>query len=341
MAIAERFQCGPPPCSGPTLQSGSRSLTHREGGSLVLEVHRTPGLGNSRCNRQNGRLDLRLHERSHKGRQLTADEAAAAFKQLSGDSHASLASALIRSSESARALPLNHLRDSLQSENTQDGRPCDEALRTNGGYSQRFSCQRNIWAEVIGNWQSQDGDGNAPSYKQRVGGVQAGGDIRVGDGLDEASILGPVQNAMQFNKVRELVEDAKVHGGRILIGGEAPGGDGYFYPITLVADVDNGVRLVDEEQFGPVLPIIRYRDLDEVIRRANDNPAGLGGSVWSGDPEKARAVALQLECGSVWINKHGAIQPNAPFGGVKQSGIGVEFGVDGLKEFTTIQTVLS
>ncbi len=165
--------------------------------------------------------------------------------------------------------------------------------------------------------------------------------IRVGDGLDEASILGPVQNAMQFNKVRELVEDAKVHGGRILIGGEAPGGDGYFYPITLVADVDNGVRLVDEEQFGPVLPIIRYRDLDEVIRRANDNPAGLGGSVWSGDPEKARAVALQLECGSVWINKHGAIQPNAPFGGVKQSGIGVEFGVDGLKEFTTIQTVLS
>ncbi len=121
---------------------------------------------------------------------LTADEAAAAFKQLSGDSHASLASALIRSSESARALPLNHLRDSLQSENTQDGRPCDEALRTNGGYSQRFSCQRNIWAEVIGNWQSQDGDGNAPSYKQRVGGVQAGGDIRVGDGWRVGMALG-------------------------------------------------------------------------------------------------------------------------------------------------------
>ena len=165
--------------------------------------------------------------------------------------------------------------------------------------------------------------------------------IPVGDGLDEKSILGPVQNAMQFDKVRELVEDAKANGGRILIGGEAPAGEGYFYPITLVADVDNGVRLVDEEQFGPVLPIIRYSDLDEVIKRANDNPAGLGGSVWSGDPEKARAVALQLECGSVWINKHGAIQPNAPFGGVKQSGIGVEFGVDGLKEFTTIQTVLS
>ncbi len=130
-------------------------------------------------------------------------------------------------------------------------------------------------------------------------------------------------------------------GARIPIGGEAAEGPGYFYPITLVADIDNGTRLVDEEQFGPVLPIIRYSDIDEVIRRANDNPSGLGGSVWSSDVEKARAVALQLECGSVWINKHGAIQPNAPFGGVKQSGIGVEFGTDGLKEFTTIQTVLS
>ena len=165
--------------------------------------------------------------------------------------------------------------------------------------------------------------------------------IPVGDGMDEGSVLGPVQNAAQFNKVRELVEDARARGGRVLIGGEPTGGTGYFYPITLVADVDHGVRLVDEEQFGPVLPIIRYSDIDEVIRRANDNPFGLGGSVWSADPQKARHYALQLECGSVWINKHGAIQPNAPFGGVKQSGIGVEFGTDGLKEFTVTQTVLS
>lgn len=165
--------------------------------------------------------------------------------------------------------------------------------------------------------------------------------IPVGDGLDETSVLGPVQNAVQFNKIRELVDDAKARGGRILIGGTPSEGPGYFYPITIVADVDHGSRLVDEEQFGPVLPIIRYSDIDEVIKRANDNPAGLGGSVWSADPERARHYALQLECGSVWINKHGAIQPNAPFGGVKQSGIGVEFGTDGLKEFTTIQTVLS
>ncbi|WP_448955587.1 aldehyde dehydrogenase family protein [Labrys neptuniae] len=171
--------------------------------------------------------------------------------------------------------------------------------------------------------------------------VDYAGQIPIGDGLDEGSILGPVQNAMQFAKVRELVEDARAQGGRILTGGEPMPGPGYFYPITLVADLDNGTRLVDEEQFGPVLPIIRYSDIDEAIAKANDNPAGLGGSVWSSDPEKAKHYAKQLECGSVWINKHGAIQPNAPFGGVKQSGIGVEFGVEGLKEFTVSQTVLS
>ncbi|SCB14369.1 aldehyde dehydrogenase family protein [Rhizobium multihospitium] len=165
--------------------------------------------------------------------------------------------------------------------------------------------------------------------------------IVVGDGLDNTSILGPVQNEMQFNKVRELVEDARANGGRILTGGAPMDRPGYFYPITLVADVDHGVRLVDEEQFGPALPIIRYSDIDEVVARANQNPAGLGGSVWSSDVEKAKRYAMQLECGSVWINKHGTIQPNAPFGGVKQSGIGVEFGAEGLKEFTTIQTVLS
>ncbi|ARQ14455.1 aldehyde dehydrogenase (NAD(+)) protein (plasmid) [Rhizobium etli] len=165
--------------------------------------------------------------------------------------------------------------------------------------------------------------------------------IVIGDGLDEASILGPVQNEIQFNKVRELVEDARAHGGRILTGGAPMDRPGYFYPITLVADVDHGVRLVDEEQFGPALPIIRYSDIDEVLARANQNPAGLGGSVWSADAGKAKRYAVQLECGSVWINKHGTIQPNAPFGGVKQSGLGVEFGTEGLKEFTTIQTVLS
>jgi acyl-CoA reductase-like NAD-dependent aldehyde dehydrogenase len=163
--------------------------------------------------------------------------------------------------------------------------------------------------------------------------------VVVGDGLAEASVLGPVQNRRQYDIVSSFVEEARGKGGRVLLGGNPQDGNGYFYPVTLVADVDHGCRLVDEEQFGPALPIIRYYDVAEVIAKANDNASGLGGSVWGSNQDGAREVASQLECGSVWINKHGAIQPNAPFGGVKQSGIGVEFGVDGLKEFTTVQTV--
>lgn len=163
--------------------------------------------------------------------------------------------------------------------------------------------------------------------------------IPVGDGLDPGSVLGPVQNRTQLDIVSAYVEDARARGGRVLLGGKATGGTGHFYPVTLVADVDHGCKLVDMEQFGPALPIIRYATVEEAIAKANDSTCGLGGSVWGADLAQARAVASRLECGSVWINKHGVIQPNAPFGGVKQSGFGVEFGVEGLKEFTTIQTV--
>ena len=110
-------------------------------------------------------------------------------------------------------------------------------------------------------------------------------------------------------------------------------------PFTLVADVTDGMRIVDEEQFGPILPIIKYSDLDDAIRRANGLEVGLGGSVWSADADRAAAVASQLECGTAWVNSHGGIAPNVPFGGVKCSGIGVEFGEEGLQEYTTIQVV--
>ncbi|MBR0725592.1 aldehyde dehydrogenase family protein [Bradyrhizobium manausense] len=163
--------------------------------------------------------------------------------------------------------------------------------------------------------------------------------VVVGDGLSEGSILGPVQNRRQFEIVSAFVDEARSKGGRVLIGGNPAGGSGHFYPVTLVADVDHGCRLVDEEQFGPALPIIRYREVDEAVAKANASSMGLGGSVWGSDLEEAKRVVARIEAGSVWINKHGAIQPNAPFGGVKQSGFGVEFGVDGLKEFTTVQSV--
>jgi acyl-CoA reductase-like NAD-dependent aldehyde dehydrogenase len=164
--------------------------------------------------------------------------------------------------------------------------------------------------------------------------------VPVGDGLDEKNVLGPVQNSMQHGKVSRLVRAAKDAGGRVLLGGEEPD-DGLFFPLTLIADLDNGNPLVDEEQFGPALPIIRYSNLDDAIAKANDNPNGLGGSIWSKDVRKARDLALQLECGTAWVNKHGAVQPNAPFGGVKASGFGVEFGEEGLLENTNVQTVFS
>ncbi|MEW5420871.1 aldehyde dehydrogenase family protein [Amorphus sp. 3PC139-8] len=169
--------------------------------------------------------------------------------------------------------------------------------------------------------------------------VEIAGRMPMGNGLSEENVLGPLSNKMQFDKVAGLVDDAKRNGGKILLGGDPKGGAGYFYPITFVSNVADGTRLVDEEQFGPVLPIIRYSDVDQIVAIANQNPHGLGGSVWSSDSAAAKKIAQRLECGSVWVNKHGAIQPNAPFGGVKSSGIGVEFGPEGLKEYTTIQTV--
>jgi acyl-CoA reductase-like NAD-dependent aldehyde dehydrogenase len=169
--------------------------------------------------------------------------------------------------------------------------------------------------------------------------VDYAANVPVGNGLDENSVLGPIQNKMQYDKVVDLVEDAKRNGARVLCGGEAPGGDGFFYPVTIMADATDGMRIVDEEQFGPVLPIIRYTNLDDAIARANGLDVGLGGSAWSPDVDKAKAVAARLECGTAWVNSHGAIKPFAPFGGVKGSGIGVDFGKLGLEEYTSVQVV--
>lgn len=162
--------------------------------------------------------------------------------------------------------------------------------------------------------------------------------IPMGNGLDEASVLGPIQNKMQLQKVKELVDDAKDAGARILTGG-APTGKGYFYPVTLVAEAKDGMRIVDEEQFGPALPIIRYSNLDEAIAAANSLDFGLAASVWSSNPERARDVALRLEAGTVYVNKHGEVAPHLPFGGHKSSGLGVEFGVEGLKSYTDIKVL--
>jgi acyl-CoA reductase-like NAD-dependent aldehyde dehydrogenase len=163
--------------------------------------------------------------------------------------------------------------------------------------------------------------------------------IPMGDGANPDNLLGPLQNERQYRRVIELVEDAKARGGRTLTGGEPWAGDGYFYPITLVTDIEDGTRLVDEEQFGPALPIVRYSDLDDAIRRANGTQYGLCASVWGSDRNTLREVAERLEAGTVLINKHAEIAPHVPFGGIKQSGLGVEFGQEGLEAYTTIKII--
>ena len=161
--------------------------------------------------------------------------------------------------------------------------------------------------------------------------------VRVGDGMDPDSQLGPVNNRPQLEHVRELVEDAVASGGRIIAGGSSEGEGGYFFSPTIIAGLSDGARLVDEEQFGPALPVIGYDDVEDALDRANDTHFGLSGSVWSTDPERARAVADRLEAGTVWINSHLALAPHQPFGGFKWSGIGVENGPWGLAGFTETQ----
>lgn len=154
----------------------------------------------------------------------------------------------------------------------------------------------------------------------------------IGPGLEPGNVLGPLQNPQQLAVVERLVDDARERGARIVAGGEpAPELGKQFYRPTIVADISDGAPLVDEEQFGPALPVIRYTDLDDAVARANATEQGLGASVWSSDPEAAVAVAQRLDAGTVWINRHGTLDPRVPFGGVKASGYGLEFGVEGLK----------
>lgn len=161
----------------------------------------------------------------------------------------------------------------------------------------------------------------------------------VGDGMDPKNLVGPLTNEMQRTKVSTYVDEARAKGARVVTGGVRPEGPGFFYPLTVVADATDEMLLVKEEQFGPAVPIIKYRTVDEALTRANALDVGLGGSVWGNDPEEAARWAARLECGTAWVNQHGGLHPLAPFGGVKCSGIGVEFNVDGLKEYTTIQVV--
>ena len=162
--------------------------------------------------------------------------------------------------------------------------------------------------------------------------------VVVGDGAAQGSDFGPLQNAAQYRRVMGLMEDAKAGGLTLLQGRDVPE-QGYFIPLTLVDNPPEDSRVVQEEAFGPILPLLKYSDLDEVIARANDSEYGLAGAVWSGDIDAAVAVARRMETGTVWINQNLQNTPFTPFAGVKQSGIGVENGLPGLLEFTQPKTL--
>jgi acyl-CoA reductase-like NAD-dependent aldehyde dehydrogenase len=155
----------------------------------------------------------------------------------------------------------------------------------------------------------------------------------VGDGLEPATEIGPIQNQAQFEKVKGFLEDAH-SSGRVIAGGAALDREGFFIAPTIVRDIPDSARLVREEQFAPVLPILSYEDIDDAIRRANDSEFGLGGTVWTSDPGRGYEVASRIQTGTVWVNKHMDLPFDVPFGGAKQSGLGVEFGEEGLAEFT-------
>jgi acyl-CoA reductase-like NAD-dependent aldehyde dehydrogenase len=163
--------------------------------------------------------------------------------------------------------------------------------------------------------------------------------VKNGDGLEQGTDIGPIQNRAQFERVKALIADARAQGLAFLAGGEVPEGRGYFVPVTLVDNPPEDSRVVAEEAFGPVLPLLRFDDVEEVIARANDSIYGLAGSVWSRDTDAALAIAERLETGTVWINEAQYVTPWQAFGGHKQSGIGVENGTDGLLEYTNAQTI--
>jgi acyl-CoA reductase-like NAD-dependent aldehyde dehydrogenase len=156
---------------------------------------------------------------------------------------------------------------------------------------------------------------------------------KVGSGLDPDTQLGPIQNREQYDRVVGLLEETKRSGARILAGGDVPATAGYFIPPTIVADIDEHSRLVREEQFGPIVPVLKFTDEEDALRRANDTRYGLSGSVWSSNPDRAAALASRLEVGTAWVNHHRATSATVPFGGAKESGIGRVYSEMGLKAY--------
>ncbi|MFV0644277.1 MAG: aldehyde dehydrogenase family protein [Sphingomonadaceae bacterium] len=156
----------------------------------------------------------------------------------------------------------------------------------------------------------------------------------VGDGSQQGVMFGPLQNRQQFDRVNKLVDEAREQGLVLLEGSKVPDNGGYFIPLTLVDNPPENAPVVTEEAFGPILPLLRFSDVDDAIARVNNCNYGLAGAVWSNNIDEAVAIAERMETGTVWINDNLQNGPHIPFAGAKQSGFGVENGAEGLREFT-------
>ncbi|WP_175988979.1 aldehyde dehydrogenase family protein [Microbacterium tenebrionis] len=168
--------------------------------------------------------------------------------------------------------------------------------------------------------------------------------VKLGYGLDEGTTMGPLHQPAQKAFVDEIIQEAKDAGADVREYGQLPGGElseGNFVRPAIVVDADPSLRVVTQEQFGPVIPIIAFDDEDEAVALSNDTWAGLCGSVWTASPEAANRVGSQLECGYVWVNDHGAtrLDLRAPFGGVKGSGFGREQGIEGVRAFQDTRSI--
>jgi acyl-CoA reductase-like NAD-dependent aldehyde dehydrogenase len=163
--------------------------------------------------------------------------------------------------------------------------------------------------------------------------------INVGDGADADTHLGPIQNSMQYGKVQDYFADCHANGYRFALGGDIDeNAAGWFVPVSLVDNPPEDSRIVREEPFGPILPLLKWSDEDDVIARANDTIYGLGASVWGKDLEAVERIGRQLEAGTVWLNEVHQYSPFQAFGGHKQSGLGCENSLHGLMEYTNWQT---
>ncbi|TVY12635.1 putative aldehyde dehydrogenase FUS7 [Lachnellula arida] len=163
--------------------------------------------------------------------------------------------------------------------------------------------------------------------------------LKVGEGTEDGVFLGPIQNSMQYEKVQTFFDDVEQHGYKVAVGGKTADSNGYFINPTIIDNPKDDSKIVTEEPFGPIIPILKWTDEDEVISRANNTKMGLGASVWTSDLSESERIAKRLEAGSVWVNAHIGLSPLIPFGGHKESGIGWEYGVSGLKNFCNSQSL--